>query len=414
MARTKKEINSKLNLTSKISLSYLCKSYSKKIIDKAIIDTGAKEQRVRILPSNIVFYYTLALVMYPGVAAKEVMRILLENINLKTNKNNFANDNNSFIVAKSAITKARKRLGYESLKNIYDKYVKPLANKGSKGSFYKDLRLVAIDGTILNLPDSKENDDHFKRQMSGNKSPFPQARMISIAECGTHIIFKSDIASIKVGEVTMAKSMLKNLSKGMLCTADRNYSCYELWDIANNTGASLLWRIKNKTKLPVEEILPDGSYLSILTSSYDKKKKKKVRVIELLSKCIDPQTGEEKEEIYRFITNILDHNMLPAKDALIIYQDRWEIETAFKELKISLPNYKSLIRAKVPDLVYQEIYAILLVHYSVRQLMYEAAISIEIDPDNLSFTHSLSVIKRKSQSLAIFSPKDKRTSPNNS
>lgn len=409
MARTKKEINNKLLLTSKISLSYLCKDYSKKVIDKAILTTKTKEQRVRILPSNIVFYYTLALVMYPGVAAKEVMRILLENIGFRTNKLNLSNDDESFVVAKSAITKARKRLGYESLKNVYDKHIKPLATKGNKGSFYKDLRLVAIDGTIINLPDSKENNIHFKRQMSGDKSPFPQARMISIAECGTHVIFKSDIASIKVGEITMAKEMLKNLSKDMLCTADRNYACYELWNIADSTGASLLWRIRSNAKLPVEKILSDGSYISTISSSYDKKKnknKKKVRVIELLSKSIDPQTGNEKEEIYRFITNIMDQAILPAKDASDIYRSRWEIETSFKELKISLPNYKSLIRAKVPDLVYQEIYAILLVHYSVRKLMHEAAISMEIDPDDLSFTHSLSVVKRKSQSLAIFSPKE--------
>jgi hypothetical protein len=410
MARTKKEINNKLLLTSKISLSYLCKSYSKKLIDSAILDAGVKEQRVRILPSNIVFYYTLALVMYPGVAAKEVMRILLENIGFKTNKASLANASESFTVAKSAITKARKRLGYESLKNIYDKHVNPIAIKGNKWSFYKDLRLVAIDGTIIDLPDSKENNDHFKRQMGDGKSPFPQARMISIAECGTQVIFKSDIASIKIGEITMAKDMLKNLSKGMLCTADRNYACYELWDIADNTGASLLWRVKSNAKLPIKEILPDGSYISTLTASYDKKSQKKVRVIELLSKCIDPQTGKDKEEIYRFITNIIDHEILPAKDVSDIYRSRWEIETSFKELKISLPNYKSLIRAKVPDLVYQELYAILLVHYSVRQLMHEAAISMEIDPDTLSFTHSLSVVKRKSQSLAIFFPEEEGAS----
>jgi hypothetical protein len=409
MARTKKEINDKLLLTSKISLSYLCKSYSKKTIDNAIASTNSKEKRVRILPSNIVFYYTLALVIYPGVAAKEVMRILLENIGFNANKDKVINGEESFVVAKSAITKARKRLGYEALKNIYDNHIKPIASESCKNSFYKNLRLVAIDGTIINLPDSKENEAHFKRQMSGNKSPFPQARMISIAECGTHVIFKSQIASIKTGEITMAKSMLKNLSKGMLCTADRNYFCYELWDIACNTGASLLWRAKSNNNLPVEKILPDHSYLSTIRSA-DKKQQKQVRVIEFISKSIDPQTGEPKEEMYRLISNILDPEILPANDTSSIYRSRWEIETSFKELKISLPNYKSMIRAKVPDLVYQEIYAILLVHYSVRKLIYEAAQSMQIDPDELSFTHSLNVVKRKSQSWSIFSPEEKRSS----
>lgn len=401
MSRTKKEINSKLLLTSKISLSYLCKSYSKKIINQAISDTNSKEQRVRVLPSDVVFYYTLALVMYPGVAAREVMRILLESIRFMVG----LNDDSSLVVAKSAITKARKRLGYRSLQKIYNDHVKPIANKESKESFYKNLRLVAIDGTILDLPDSKQNSTYFQRQMSGDNSPFPQARMISIIECGTHIIFKSEIASIKIGEITMAKSMLKNLSTGMLCIADRNYFCYELWDIACKSGSSLLWRARNTANLPIEQILPDNSYLSTIKSA-NKKQKRQVRVIEFISKAIDPKTGKAKEENYRFISNILDHTILPTKDVFDIYRARWEIETAFKELKISLPNYKSLIRAKVPDLVYQEIYAILLVHYSVRRLMYEAAQLAQIDPDDLSFTHSLNVVKRKSQNLTIFSPEE--------
>jgi hypothetical protein len=299
-------------------------------------------------------------------------------------------------------------LGYRSLETIYNNYITPVAHKNSRGCFYKNLRLVAIDGTTFDLPDSRENSAHFGRQMQKD-SPFPQARMVSIAESGTHVIFKSEISSIKTGEITLAKSVLTKLSKGMLCTADRNYFCYELWNIASSTGASLLWRAKKNIKLKVKSVLPDNSYLSTIYSR-DKKEKIEVRVIEFISSCIDPNSGEKKEELYRFVTNILDHNILPSTDFFTVYKSRWEIETTFKELKISLPNYKSAIRAKIPELVYQEIYAILLVHYSVRKLMHEAAESMEIDPDELSFTHSLSVVKRKSQSSAIFSPKQKKAS----
>lgn len=403
MSRTKKSITKQQSLTHMISLAFLSKSYDTKLIGVAISLFNKKEQRVRLLPSHVVFYYVLALMMYPGVAAKEVLAILLENFNI--GKDSYKKD----IPVKSAITKSRKRLGYEPLKHIYDNKVNPIATAKSKGSFYKRLRLVSIDGTVINLPDSKDNTEHFKKDQK--LSPLPQARMVCLAESGTHILFGAKITSVKDGEATLAKEVLKKLSKDMLCLADRNFFGYGCWKVASQTGASLLWRIKCNMKLPVIKRLNDGSYQSRYTyKSKDKTESFELRVVEILGKSLDSTTGQMKEETYKFVTNILDPELLPAEDFMTLYMGRWEIENSFKELKVIMPNYGSMIRAKVPELVYQEIYALLLVHYATRSLMHESALKVDIDVDELSFVHSFSIIKRKARNYPIFSPEEKEKS----
>ena len=401
MARTKRVVPLSSIVTHKISLAFISKSYDKDLIEKAISLYDRKERRVRLLPSHIVFYYVLSLMMYPGVAAKEVLAILLENFNISQD---FPDQK---IPVKSAITKARKRLGYEPLKHIYDNYVKPIANSNSKGSFYRGLRLVSIDGTIINLPDSKSNTLCFKKDQQ--LSPLPPARMVCLCETGTHLLFGAKISSIKDGEATIAKEILKNLTKDMLCVADRNFFGYNCWKAASKTEASLLWRMKSNVKLPIIKRFSDGSYLS----QYQKEGTKDIfqlRVVEILGKSLDSNTGQIKEEIYKFVTNILDPDLLPAQDFMKLYMSRWEIENSFKELKVIMPNYQSIIRAKLPELVYQEIYALLLVHYAIRSLMHESALQEDIDPDELSFIHSFAIIKRKARNYPLFSPKKKEKS----
>lgn len=155
--------------------------------------------------------------------------------------------------------------------------------------------------------------------------------MVCLAESGTHILFGAKITSVK------------------------NFFGYGCWKVATQTEASLLWRIKRNMKLPVIKRLNDGSYQSRYTyKSKDKTESFELRVIEILGKSLDSTTGQMKEETYRFVTNILDPELLPAEDFMVLYMGRWKIENSFKELKVIIPNYGSMIRAKVPELVYQK------------------------------------------------------------
>jgi len=223
-------------------------------------------------------------------------------------------------------------------------------------------------------------------------------------ETGTHVLFGTALGAYRQGEVTLAEQVISNLGGGMLCLADRSFFGFELWRQAQATGADLLWRVKRNLVLPCEQRLPDGSYLStIYATSKDRRHQRKgvrVRVIEYALEEV-----EEAEPIYRLITTILDHEAAPAQEVAALYPQRWEIETALDELKTHLRGGAHIVlRSKTPDLVRQEFWGFLLAHFAVRGLMHEAALAADEDPDRLSFTHAVRVIRRKLPQLAAFPP----------
>ena len=190
------------------------------------------------------------------------------------------------------------------------------------------------------------------------------------------------------------QEVLKALEPGMLCLADRNFLGYELWNQAQATGADLLWRGKKNLRLEREKIFPDGSYRSrIYPSDRDRRKKTKgipVRVIEYRLEGV-PDT----EPLYRLVTTILDPKKAPAEQLAALYHERWEIETAFDELKTHLRGAQIVLRSKTPNLVKQEFYGLLMAHFAIRGLMHEAALKAGEEPDRLSFIHAVRVVRRK-------------------
>ena len=196
------------------------------------------------------------------------------------------------------------------------------------------------------------------------------------------------------GEAPLAEAAIEHLERGFLCLADRYFYGFELWRKAHSTGADLLWRIKKNIVLPDEKRLPDGSYLSRIYPSVKKRRHKAegvaVRVIEYRLDGV-----EGSEEIYRLMTTILDPDKAPAKELAALYHERWEIETAFDELKTHLRGPRIVLRSKTPVLVRQEFYGLVLAHFAVRALMHDAALMDDVDPDRLSFVHSVRVVRRK-------------------
>jgi len=184
----------------------------------------------------------------------------------------------------------------------------------------------------------------------------------------------------------------------MLCLADRNFFGYSMWVRACATGADLLWRVKTNARLPCEQRLPDGSYLSrIYPSDKDRRRRTngvKVRVIEYRLEGV-----ADAEPIYRLVTSILDPKMASAEELAALYHERWEIETALDELKTHVRGAKIVLRSKMPDLVRQEFFGLMMAHFAVRGLMHEAALRADEDPDRLSFLHAIRIVRRK---LPIF------------
>jgi len=394
MARTLAALPEGSRITDYISLGVITNTFPLKRVRAVLAASGKASQRERDLPAHVVVYYAIALALYMQSSYREVLRCLLEGVQWLLDPAVTLK-----VAGNSGISQARTRLGWEPLRQLHDEVVKPIAVAATKGAWYRGLRLVSVDGSTLEVADESANDAAFGRPgASRGESAFPQLRFVALVENGTHVLFGTQLGPYATGEITLAKAVLSALRKGMLCLADRNFFGFALWVQARSTGADLLWRIKINTRLPREQLLIDGSYLSrIYPSERDRRHQRNgvtVRVIEYRLYGV-----AEAEPLYRLLTSLLDPAQAPATELAALYHERWEIETALAELKTHLRGAKIVLRSKTPDLVRQEFYGLMMAHFAVRGLMHEAALKADTDPDQLSFLHTVRVIRGK---LATF------------
>jgi hypothetical protein len=395
MARTVAELPTGARITDYVSLGVIAKTFPSSKVLTILEATSKNSVRHRDLPAHVVVYYVIALALYMQSSYREVLRCLLEGIQWLRDPSAAMR-----VAGKSGISQARTRLGWEPLRQLHDEVVKPIAVPATKGAWYGAWRLVSLDGSTLDVADEKVNEDAFGRPgASRGSSAYPQIRFVSLVENGTHVLFGSQMDAYSTGEITLSKTVLPSLRKGMLCLADRNFFGYQLWKQARATGADLLWRVKKNMRLACEKRLPDGSYLSrIYPSERDWRHKANGLVVRVIDYQLEGVEGAEP--IYRLVTSILDHEKAPAQDLAALYHERWEIETALDELKTHLRGAKIVLRSKTPDLVRQEFYGLWMAHFAIRGLMHEAALKAKEDPDRLSFLPAVRVVRRK---LPVFS-----------
>ncbi len=398
MARTLAALPAGSRITDYISLGVVAKSFPARKVHEVLKESGRASIRERDLPAHVVVYYVIALALYMQSSYREVLRCLLEGVQWLEPSGQIK------VAGHSGISQARTRLGWEPLRQLHDEVVKPIAEKTTKGAWYGGLRLVSLDGSTLDVADEKGNDEAFGRPGSSRgESAYPQIRFVSLAEIGTHVLFGTQMEGYTTSEIALAKKVLPSLEKGMLCLADRNFFGFQLWKQAADTGADLLWRVKKNMRLACEKKLPDGSCLSrIFPSERDWRKKTNGIVVRVIDYQLDGIA--EAEPLYRLVTTIADHAKAPATELAALYHERWEIETAFDELKTHLRGARIVLRSKTPDLVRQEFYGLLMAHFAVRGLMHEAALQAEEDPDRLSFLHAVRVIRRKLSAYGAIPP----------
>ncbi|MCA1681853.1 MAG: IS4 family transposase [Actinobacteria bacterium] len=401
-------------LTDHIAIGVLGSLIHRDIVDDVINECGKREQRSRLLPAHVVVYYVLALNLFFGEAYEEVMRQLANGLRFL---GNWRDDWK--VPTTSALSQARTRLGEAPMKLLFERIAVPMARAGTRGAWCAGLRVMALDGLVLDVPDTSANDGAFGR--SGNAtapSPFPQVRLVALGECGTHAVVDAAFGPVSTGEQTLAAQLITRFTAGMLVLADRNFYSYQAWQQACATGAALLWRVSANLTLPVLEWLPDGSYRSLVINpkirgrrrealiaaakagaDLDPTQASAIRVVEYM---IENRPGSG--ELFCLITTITDHELAPALDLAKAYHQRWEIELSFDEIETHQTGQSRVLRSKTPELVKQEIWSLLLTHYAIRHVMKDAADTVGTDPDDLSFIRSYRAIRRQVPNQAGFSP----------
>lgn len=338
------------------------------MIDESLRETGTVQSRLRVLPSRVVVYLLLAACLFPETGYPGVWRKLtgaLAGLPVAA-------------PSASALAQARRRIGSKPLRWLFDLLKGPPVDVRAPGTRWRGMLMVALDGTIMTVPDSPAVLTRFTKQ-AGNHggTGYPQVRLLALVACGTRTLIDAVFGPTTSGETTYAPRLLPSLRPGMILLADRNFAAQKLVAAIAATGAHVLVRLKNGRKMPVLTRCPDGSYLSMLGPL-------RVRVVD----CeITVTTAAGKHtSLYRLATTLLDHHRYPAGELASLYHQRWDIETAYLELKSTILGGR-ILRARTPDGIDQEIYALLVVYQLLRTAMADATgTQPGTDPDRAGFS----------------------------
>jgi Insertion element 4 transposase N-terminal/Transposase DDE domain len=364
----------------------LTRVFPPELVDGVVAEAGRRERRQRLLPARVVVYYVLAMALFGDSSYEEVMRQLVEGLAWESGW-----QRSWELPSKPAISKARQRLGPEPLELLFRAVAMPLASAGTRGAFFRGLRLVSLDGTLLDVADTGPNAEVFGCPGSSRREgggALPQLRLVALAESGTDAILDAALGP-RTSSEQLADRLWGSLQKGMLCLADGGLHGFDRFETAAATGAQLLWRADAGIELPRGQPLEDGSYLTRLARGDHARAARRgpeVRVVEY--RLDDPALAEERQR-RRLITTILDPAAAPASELAGLYRQRRGLESTLDELKTHLRGPRVVLRSKRPDGVLQEAYGRLCTHHAIRRVMHDAALGADLVAQRLSFIRSL-------------------------
>ncbi|OWY62874.1 IS4 family transposase [cyanobacterium TDX16] len=381
---------------------------SSEVIEETIGTTQAKEGRKRKLPSSLVVCLVIAMSLWSNDSMTTVLKNLVNGLSRQWTKlGKYWRVPNS-----ASISEARQRVGCRAMSQLFGRIARPMATSATPGAFLGGLRVMAVDGTVLDVPDSIANAKVLGYPATRHKTraAFPKVRVVMLIEAGTHLIVDALICPYRMGERVRAKKLLRSVTQGMLLMWDRGLHSYTMVQAILATGCDYLGRVPANVKFEVEKVLDDGSYLSSIYPDGKSKKKGATKIaVRVIEYTIDSEQGKHS---YRLMTSLLDTALFPALLLATEYHQRWEIENTIDELKTHQLGRKTPIRSLNPREVVQEIYGWLLGHYAVRHLMFTAAQQAGISPLRLGFTGTLKVLRRaiadfqdaQMEELPFFSP----------
>ncbi|MGH2414003.1 MAG: IS4 family transposase [Microcystaceae cyanobacterium] len=360
------------------------------MIEQAIGNTNSQQERQRKLPTDLVIGLVIAMSLWSSMSMRTVLKNLVNGLSRK-----WIQLAQYWQVPNSAsISEARQRVGCRVMTRLFELVVRPMASPQTEGAFLGGLRVMAVDGTVIDVPDSAANARVFgyPGTRSGTKAAFPKARLVLLIETGTHLIVDALICPYRMGERVRIQKLLRSVSSGMLLMWDRGLHSYKMVKATLKQSCHYLGRLPANVKFEVEQVLDDGSYLSWIYPDGKSRKQGAQRIrVRIIEYTID---SDEEPKTYRLITSLMDIITFPALLLAAEYHQRWEIESTIDELKTHLLGRKTPIRSLNPREVVQEIYGWLLGHWAIRSLMFQAAETAEISPLRIGFTGTLNVIRR--------------------
>lgn len=393
-------------LLSRVGLGVLTPFVSPGLVDEALVVAGRDERRFRALPSRLGVYFVLALILLRARSGTAVIRAMVPIGGLIR-----LAGAGWRVPSSTGLTKLRDRIGVVPFQLLFGALARfiPALRRGWSHAF--GLRVMAWDGTEVEVADTPENRERFRphRGKDGHPAGPPKIRLLVLLVCGTRQLIGAVSGDLGQGEQTLAAQLVSRLQAGMLLLADRNFLSYRLWTAARGTGAHLLWRAKqDKPQLPVQQTLPDGSWLSTFhdpaamhrwrqnvrrnrARGHQPPKPRPiqgitVRVVEaLITVTVNGITRTEK---YRLVTSLLDPAHAPADQIVALYARRWIAETGIREIKTVLLTGRPL-RGLTPIRAQQELWATLVLYQAIRMLINMAALTQpapDLDPSRISFT----------------------------
>lgn len=409
-------------LTDHVSIGLLADAVPRVVIDDAVAEFGKGAKRADAkLPAHVMVYFAMAMALFADEDYEEVLARLTGTL-----QDWGCWDAGWERPGSAGITQARKRLGPDVVRGVFEQVAQPVAGMLTRGAWLAGKRMVSIDGFEWDVPDSGANAEYFGYAGSGaNRSAFPKMRVVTLVESGSRAVLGAHAGPCGgkgSGEQSAARELYHLLDEEMLLLADRNFYSFTDWCQASETGADLLWRLGDTIALPLVAKLGDGSYTSVVFASRTPAKVREqvlaaarlgqdldqwhelARLVRVVEYDVPDRGVEGQRELFCLLTTLLDARSAPAALLAAGYHERWEHEGANAQAKTVLRGPGKVMRSQSPDMVVQELYGYLLTHYAINSLICRAATEADIDPDRVKFTNAVRVIRRRIEDPAAFSP----------
>lgn len=365
-------------LSDRVRLGALTQWVTPDLVEASVCAHGRQDRRPGALPAGLMVYFVLGLALFHQDSYDDVAENMVSAIG----------GMGETIPNKSSFTRARQRLGSEVLETVFRTVTGPLAPDCLPGSFYRGMRLAAVDGFYLDAPDTPANRSAFGGQVAkdGTELAYPQVRVVTLSEVGTHAVLDARVGGLVDGEQELAVPLAVG-ARDMLVIMDRGFVGVNLWHEFTSAGAHVLIRAKSNTACTAVEVLADGTYLAEISQWVGGRKARTVTV-----RVVEYQV--EGGETIRLLTDLLDPIAYPAAELAALYHDRWEAELSNRQIKTYQRGPQEILRSATPDLVRQEVWAHLTVHHCLSRMIVDIAGHHRIDPDRISFVKVLKAVRR--------------------